>query len=378
MDFKPLRDCMAHLIELGVPGLELAVSREHEVIFHECMGYSDYDRTRATAPSDRYWLYSCSKPITATAGMQCIEQGLFSLDEPVYKYLPAYKNAYVMENGEKKALEKPVTIRNLFTMSAGLNYNLNAEPVQRLREKTNNRMTTVQLAEALVENPLGFVPGEKFEYSLCLDVLGAVIEAASGLTLRDFMKKNIFDPLEMNETDFWTKEGLPENMAAIYNYDDEKKAVVQRSHRNEYALAPNFYSGGAGVVSTAMDFLKLADALACGGMNEKGVRILKPESIDLMRTEQLTATGAEKTFGCTCGPDYGYGLGVRTRVRFDHGAKSGFGEFGWDGAAGADMLVDPENRLSVSYVQHVTGWPAFEGIVHLQVRDALYPLLGLC
>ena len=119
MDFKPLRDCMAHLIELGVPGLELAVSREHEVIFHECMGYSDYDRTRATAPSDRYWLYSCSKPITATAGMQCIEQGLFSLDEPVYKYLPAYKNAYVMENGEKKALEKPVTIRNLFTMSAG-------------------------------------------------------------------------------------------------------------------------------------------------------------------------------------------------------------------------------------------------------------------
>lgn len=377
MDYKPLRDCLNGLIELGVPGLELVVCRDHQILFHECMGYSDYVCMRAASCEDLYWMYSCTKPVTATAGMQCLEMGLFKLDDPVYEYLPAYRNAYLMKDGERCPVSRPITIRHLMTMSAGLDYNLNTDAIERIQKETGGRITTRQMAEALMEKPLGFEPGTRFEYSLCLDVLGAVIEAASGLTLRDFMKKHIFDPLEMKRTDFWVEEWPAPNLAAIYNYDSEEKKLSPRTHKNNYAFSPNMFSGGAGLVSTALDMAKFTDALACGGANEKGVRILKPESIDLMRTEQLTAMGAAAGFGCTCGADYGYGLGVRTRVRFDHGARSGFGEFGWDGAAGADMLIDPENRLSVAYVQHITGWPGMTGIVHLKVRDALYPMLGL-
>ena len=131
------------------------------------------------------------------------------------------------------------------------------------------------------------------------------------------------------------------------------------------------------MVSNCEDYLKFADAMSCGGENGKGARILKAETIDLMRSEQIPSFRVEGSFSCTCGPDYGYGLGVRTRIAFNEGARSALGEFGWDGAAGADMGMDPEHRLSVVYMQHIRNWPAMLGPVHLQIRDVLYPLMGL-
>ena len=376
MDFKPLQDYMKGLIEKGVPGLELAVCRDHEILFHECMGYSDYEKTQPAAPTDRYWMYSCTKPVLAAAAMQCVEKGLFSLDDPVKMFLPAFGNAYVLKDGEKKLLDKPMLIRHLFTMTAGLDYNKLRGSIPRLLEETNHTATTVQLAEAMAEEALSFEPGERFQYSLCHDVLGAVIEKVSGMSLRDYMKKNIFDPLGMESTDFWTRQEEPEHLAAQYAYDGAEKKLTPFT-KNDFIISENYFSGGAGLLSCCGDYLKFTDAMSCGGVGANGARILRAETIDLMRSEQIGDFRIEGSFTCTCGPDYGYGLGVRTRIAFNHGEKSALGEFGWDGAAGADMTMDPEHRLSVMFMTHIRNWPAMLGPVHLQIRDVLYPLMGL-
>ena len=106
------------------------------------------------------------------------------------------------------------------------------------------------------------------------------------------------------------------------------------------------------------------------------MRILQKPTIDLLRSEQLHDFSAAGVFTCTCGPDYGYGLGVRTRIAFNEGAPSSLGEFGWDGAAGMDMLIDPEHRISFVFIEHMRGWPALQGAIHLQIRDLLYPILS--
>lgn len=376
MDFSPIRDYMARLIDKGVPGCELVVCQAHRILFHECMGYSDYERKKPASPADLYWMYSCTKPITAATAMHCIENGLFQLDDPVCRYIPSYKDIHVMKDGREVPAERTMTIRHLLTMTGGLNYNLKRDSIRKVMKKSGNEATTVEVAGALAEDPLDFEPGSRFQYSLCHDVLGAVIEAASGMSLRDYMKKHIFEPLGMNKTDFLSLENGRRSVVAQYAYDADRKQVVRSGCANSLLISPKYYSGGAGLVSCAEDYIKFADAMSCGGENEQGVRILKPETIDLMRSEQLPTFRVEGSFSCTCGTDYGYGLGVRTRVSFNEGARSAIGEFGWDGAAGADMTMDSEHQLSVIYMQHVLNWPAMLGTIHLQIRDILYPLMG--
>jgi CubicO group peptidase (beta-lactamase class C family) len=310
--------------------------------------------------------------MTATAAMQCLEKGLISLEDPVEKYLPTFGDAYLEEDGEKIPLKEPITIKHLLTMTAGLNYRCGAPVLREAIDRSGGFMTTGQLAQVLVGQPLDFEPGSRFQYSLCLDVMGAVIEVASGKTLEEFFRENIWQPLGMENTSFYQPGKLPEGMAAMYNYDEKTKTLQQSDWvKGPLDFPAGVYSGGAGLISTASDYIKFADALA------SGEKLLSKPYIDLMRSPQLSSYRHEDQFGCTCGPDYGYGLGVRTRTTFQQGVPSAIGEFGWDGAAGADVLIDPEHKLSFFYATHILGWPDMLGIVHLQIRDILYPVLGL-
>ena len=176
----------------------------------------------------------------------------------------------------------------------------------------------------------------------------------------------------MTDTCFYRPEETQPRLAALYGFD-EKEKVLKPSASVGAALAfpGGVECGGAGVISTVSDYLKFADALA------SGEGILSKPYIDLMRKPQLSSYKPEDKFGCTGGPDYGYGLGVRTRITFNHGVASAIGEFGWDGAAGADIMIDPEHKLSFFYATHILNWPAMLGAVHLQIRDLLYPILKL-
>ena len=147
---------------------------------------------------------------------------------------------------------------------------------------------------------------------------------------------------------------------------------------NEYQLTDGYESGGAGLISSVEDYSLFADALANGGVGASGAQILKPETIDLMRKEQLSACTVDPTFECAAGPGYGYALGVRTLIDRSQGQRSPLGEFGWDGAVGSYLMVDVENEIAIVYMQHVGAWTQIrKHPFHAPMRDGAYEAFGL-
>lgn len=377
MNFTPVIDYIENVLrkEKGVPGCDVLICREHKTLLRYMSGVSDYKGTTPIQGDEVYHMYSCTKPITCAAAMQLVEQGKLLLDAPVYTYLPAYQNAFLMKDGQKVPTAKPMTVRQLFTMSAGLSYDRSTAPLLALIEK-NPRAGTVEVVNAFIETPLQFEPGEQFLYSLCHDVLAAVVEVVSGLRFSDYLKKNIFEPLGMNRTGFYLPEEEKPHLAAQYECQEAGK-ILPWTASTGFQLTENYESGGAGLYSCVADYSLFADAMANGGIGASGAQILKLETIDLMRTEQLSSYAMNPQFGCAAGPGYGYGLGVRTLIDKSNGQRSSLGEFGWDGAAGSYVMIDPEQKLSIFFAMHVRGWPRLIGCGHAPIRDLTYEVLGL-
>jgi CubicO group peptidase (beta-lactamase class C family) len=218
-------------------------------------------------------------------------------------------------------------------------------------------------------DPLAFEPGAHWRYSLCHDVLAAVISVISGKKFRDYMKDNIFDPLGMEDTVYHHTPETLERTAQQYTFVGDAGQITNlvEAQKNgcdsqgyfknigkkvSYILGEEYDSGGAGIITTISDYAKFAAALGCGGMGLTGERILSPYTVDLMRTnrlgpEQLKDFNWRQLAGC------GYGLGVRTHIDpVKSGLICNLGEFGWGGAAGASVIVDPDIGLGVFYVQH--------------------------
>ena len=377
MNFTPVIDYIENVLrkEKGVPGCDVLICREHETLFRYMSGVSDYEGNTPIRGDEVYYMYSCTKPITCAAAMQLVEQGRLQLDTPVYEYLPAYKNAFLMKDGQKVPTEKPMTVRQLFTMSAGLSYDRSTAPLLALIEK-NPRAGTVKVVNAFIETPLQFEPGEQFLYSLCHDVLAAVVEVVSGMRFSVYLKKNIFEPLGMHRTGFCLPEEEKPHLAAQYECYQPGK-IRPYTTGTGFQLTENYESGGAGLYSCVEDYSRFADAMANGGIGATGAQILKADTIDLMRTEQLRSYTMNPKFGCAAGPGYGYGLGVRTLIDKSGGQRSSLGEFGWDGAAGSYVMIDPAEKLSIFFAMHVRGWPNLIGCGHAPLRDLTYEVLGL-
>ncbi len=374
-DFKEIKEYLDTLHEeYGIPGGGIAVYQNGEKLYEYCMGYSDGGKTQIATPDTRYFLYSCTKPVTVTAAMMLVARGKLVLDAPVSDYLPAYANAYLLVDGERKAPDTVMTVRHLFTMSGGLDYNLAAPAVVACKKKTDGKATTRELVDAFIEDPLTFEPGDHFQYSRCHDVLAAVVEAASGMRFGEFLKTEIFEPLGMKDTDFADRS----DVAAQYSHSRER-GVEEVERSNPYILSENHESGGAGLISTLADYGKFAAMLASGGKAPDGRVIIPRTAIDELRREQLSALVKNPAFGCAAGPGYGYGLGVRTLIDRSEGQKPPLGEFGWDGAAGAYLMVDVENGIGIAYVQHVRGWNSIDlgHPLHAPMRDGVYRALGL-
>ena len=350
------------------PCCDMAVMRHHEVLFRHMAGTTELHGTKPVSKDTLYYLYSCTKPITAAAAMRLWQDGKLDLSAPVAYYLPEAAKTCYPKDGALVPVGDRMKVFHLLTMTAGFNYDLEAEPQRRLAAENPN-CTTQEYVRAILASPLGFAPGERFEYSLCLDVLGAVIEKAADENFGDYLKKTIFDPLGMQNTRFAKKGEHPENLAGQYRQFGE--AAIEAEEKNVFLIGDNFQSGGAGLFSTTDDYILFADAMACGGIGKTGERILFSETVDEMRRERLSAVAKNPSFGCAAGPGYGYGYGVRTLIDRSAGQRSPLGEFGWDGAAGAYILMDPTNEISIVYMQQVMGWPG-PLKCHMPVRDLAY------
>lgn len=356
-----------------IPSVDCIVYKDHQVIYRHMKGTTDEEKTLPMNGSEYYLLFSMTKVTTMTAIMQLIEQGKLSLEDKVSKYLPAYADYQILQNEKPVKNKVPMLIKHLVSMQSGLDYDLERPGIKRVLAEKGMKATTTELVNAFPESPLLFAPGDHFQYSLSHDVAAAIIEVVTGMSFGEYLRQNIFEPLHMDKT-FFAKpmnEDL-EGLSAQFIANDQGKIVLMEKSCC-YQLSESYESGGAGLVSCTEDYALLGEALSCGGVSKDGVRILKPETIDVMRTNLLD-TASLWDFQHGMGRiGYGYGCGVQVLMHPEQlGSKAPAGIFGWDGAAGSCLIIDPINRLSLVYTQHVRNCGVAYSEFHHKLRDFLY------
>ena len=378
MDFSKLTHFLDSLPGIGIPGVDCIVKQGYDTLYRHQAGFADREARIPMTGTESFFLYSSSKPITCTAVLQLYEQGKILLTDPVSDYIPEFRDMQVRHqrgNGEYTLMpaRNPITISNLLSMTSGLNYDLENPAIRQVQKETEGKAPTQAVIRTLASQPLCYEPGTRWQYSLSHDVLGALVEVVSGRRFGEYLQENIFRPLEMTRTRFAHAGDLPADMMAQYRRDDETGIVSRIGLENEYILGSEYESGGAGLVSTTEDYSRFVAAMANGGVSHTGERILSRATIDLMRLNQLNRQQMAD-FDWPQFAGYGYGLGVRTMVDPARGgASSPLGEFGWGGAAGTYLLIDPKNKLRLFYAQHMR--ENMECYVHPRLRNVLYACL---
>ena len=371
MQFQKLSDLLDSFIEIGIPGVDCVVYQDHEQVFRHSAGLSDLEKKIPISGNETYFLFSCTKVVTCAAALTLLEKGKFLLTDPLGAYMPEFSEM-VLENGEKA--KNPIKIRDLFTMSAGFNYDLTSPSITRAIADKNGHATTLDIVRAIAKEPLSFEPGTHWQYSLCHDVLAGLVEVISGKRFRDYVKETIFEPVGMTRTSFGVSDLNREYLAPLYRFNDDTNRAELQKKECVYILTPEYDSGGAGMVSCTEDYILFADALANGRKTKCGSRILSPAAIELMRTNCLTAE-VLKDLNWEKRAGYGYGLGVRTMMdRAKGGAIGPVGEFGWDGAAGSYVLIDPDSHTALFYAQHMRNNKS--PYTHPRLRNVLYACLN--
>ena len=374
MNFEKLDKYIDSLPEqTAIPGCDIIVYQDHKQIYRRQAGFRDVENRIKINGKELYWIFSATKVFTCTAALMLLEKGKLSLSDPVSKYLPTYGILSVIEKGRVHAGYNPMTIEHLFTMCGGLNYDLNSPSIMKAKLYSGGKADTLTIVNAIAEEPLIFCPGEHFTYSLCHDVLAAVVETVSGMRFSEFLKLNIFDKLGIKEATFAPTQQQMDRMASEYVYDAQTNRArpYPGGKVNEYRITENYESGGAGLCIGAEDYIRLPDALACGGIGAAGERLLKPETVELMHSDFLKDHRRKEIFERLWKNGYSYGLGVRTLV--DEGfSKSPIGEFGWDGAACAYTLMDTKNKLSIYFATHIRSYGYGYEVIHPRLRDLVY------
>jgi len=373
MNFEKITEYLESLEGRGIPSVDCMIYKDHELVYRHMNGTTDAGKEKKIDGSEVYLMFSMTKVQTMTAVLQLIEQGKLSFEDEVGKYLPAYCKLTVKNGDKAKPLTAPLKIKHLVSMQSGLDYDLQRPGIVRVIKEKGNDATTQDIVNAFVESPLNFVPGEHFNYSLSHDVVAAVIEVVSGMNFGEYLKKNIWEPLGLKKTRFAKPmnndvEGLAQQFIC-----NEKGVIVPMEQSCCYQFTENYESGGAGLISCTEDYAVFADALACGGISKDGVRILKPETVELMKMNLLgeaSREDIEKTMGRV---GYGYGCGVQILMEPEKaGATAPAGVFGWDGAAGACITMDTQSKTSVVYLQHVRNCGWAYGEIHPKLRDMVF------
>ena len=330
MDFNSTSKFINEKIkELKIPYFNIIVCKNGEKVY-------SFKKSKYKENNDLLTMYSMTKVITSVAFMQLVEKKLVKIDDPVSKYLKGYKNLKLL-NG--KPVKKEMTIKHLLTMTAGLDYDYNRPALLALLKKTKNP-NTIDLCETFAKDGLVSEPGKMFNYSLCADVVGAIIEKVSKQKFSSYVKQHIFKPCKMRNS---TVKTSPRILAKTIPDTILKngKIVETPKYANLVNLSKNFSSGGASLISTPEDYSKFLNALLKG-------KLISKKSLDLIdfsyNKETPFCLDAQKYSIASF--DYGYGFLVRVRqIESPHGMP--VGEFGWDGAAASYCLCDRKNNISI-------------------------------
>lgn len=342
--FENLTAFTDSFLQMGTPGSDLMIWQDGQCILRHLAGVSDWERQISMTGTERYNIYSCSKAITVTAALQLWEKGLYSLEDRLCDYLPEFAEMQVRTPEGLKRAEQPILIGQLFDMTAGFSYDVDSPQLVLARQETGGACPTRETMRYLAKEPLLFEPGTRWYYSLCHDVLAALVEVWSGERFSDYVQAHIFRPLAMDRTTFHLPEDQVETLAAQYLFDDDGKRVNCGKEIYRYKLGWDYESGGAGCVSCADDYIKFLEALRVGDV------VLGKDTVAWMSTDRVM---------CRIGDSpelrgQGYGLGFRCRHA---GSPAWNTEFGWGGAAGAYYAVDIPRNMTIFYVQQVLNSP---------------------
>lgn len=371
---KALTEFIDRLTSWRIPWAEVMVIHRNETVIRYRSGLSNLEEETPIEEGRIFNIYSMTKIMTCVAALKLVEQGKMLLNDPLSAYLPEYADMNVRKRLPDGKLEiqrakKPILVRDLFTMTAGFSYDIGSPSLKEVAEQTNGRVPTRAFAEALAKEPLLFEPGTRWNYSLCHDVLAALVEVVDGRRFGAYIREEITGPLGMKDTAFDLSEEQQSRLLPQYEYKDEQGRPV-RKDGNGYRLGTEYESGGAGLLSTVSDYALFLNALTNKGTSPDGVRILSPAMVDLMRTDHLTDR-MRGDYNWEQLKGYGYGLGVRTHAsKAQSGSLSPLGEFGWSGAAGCMAIMDPDSGLTVMYAQHLLNNQ--EPYIHPRLRNIVY------
>ena len=348
-------------IESGkIAGCQLIVARRGHVAYYKSFGMMDRERRKPMADDTIFRIYSMSKPITSVALMTLYEQGHFQLNDPVSRFIPAWRDQKVWVSGEGASMqtvaaEKPMTMRHILSHSGGLTYGMTNHPVDRayreggvIRAATNE--TLANFIEKLGKMPLRYTPGERWMYSYSTDVCGFLVQAISGKPFDQYLQENVFDPLGMKDTSFHVAERKSDRFAANYERQADKTLkLIDDPERSPYLKQPTFLSGGGGLTGTTADYFRFCEMLRRGGELE-GARIIGSRTLDLMHRNHLAggkdlASMAIGMFAETAYEGVGFGLGFAMTLGEVEAGTLGAGDYYWGGAASTIFWVDPKEDL---------------------------------
>ena len=337
-----------------LPGAVVFIARDGQLAYAKSFGWQDREKKIPMSNDSIFRLYSMTKPVVSVAAMILVEEGKLGLQEPVSKYIPEFKSMKVgteSRDADGKAVltladaKRQITVQDLLRHTSGLTYGVLGAPnaIKKMyldAQIFSQKWVLADFVKALARLPLEFQPGTTWEYGHSTDVLGRVVEVASGQSLDVFLAGRIFEPLKMVDTAFQVPPEKLDRLAQAMPdvYTGKTPELI------DFSKPQTFFAGGHGLVSTAADYLRFAQMLANGGELE-GTRILGPRTVEYMTSNHVNPQ-IDKGPAYLPGPGYGFGLGFATRIDRGQSEWPGSpGDFFWSGYAGTYFWVDPEEEL---------------------------------
>ncbi|MEY3587734.1 MAG: hypothetical protein RJA47_330 [Actinomycetota bacterium] len=376
-----------------LPGWSLAVARDGEVAHVANYGFADIEAKRPLEGDAIFRIASMTKPICGVAAMILWEEGLFELRDHVKWYIPSFADQKVFRSGSTTnprldPVTEPMEMWHLFTHTAGLTYGfMYSHSVDQMYRNAGFEWGTppdkdlAGICDMLAALPLLFQPGAEWNYSMSIDVLGRVVEVLSGMSLGEFMKKRIFDPLGMTDTAFWVPEDKADRLASLYVMNPaDRKAMRLDAMAGGATRKPLAEMGGGGLSSTMSDYMKFAMMLRNGG-ELNGVRILSPRTVSYMASNHLPDGADLSEFGRPLFAETafdGVGFGLTMSVTLDPvkaKVPGSVGDYGWGGAFSTIFTVDPVEDLVYLFMTQLMPSsahpirPQFKQLVHQALVD---------
>jgi len=375
-----------YLDSARLPCAVTLVEHRGEIAHFSAQGHMDVERKRRVDKDTIFRIYSMTKPITSIAFMMLVEQGLVALDDPVHRFIPAWRDLGVYDAGfigtfRTKRTQSPMRMIDLLRHTSGLTYGIQQRTsVDHAYRKLRlgimgGDVTLAGMIEGLAQVPLEFSPGQQWNYSVSTDVLGYLVEKLSGVPFAEFLRTRILQPLGMRDTDFQVPAGQASRFAACYAAAKDGMQLQDDPTTSSYLHAPTFYSGGAGLVSTASDYLRFCRMLLNRGSLD-GVRIISPKTLELMTSNHLPG-GRElpdlsvSLFSESTYAGVGFGLGFAVTLDPAKTLLPGTpGDFSWGGMASTYFWIDPREELIVIFMTQLM--PSATYPIRRELRTLVY------